>query len=350
MHVADRQSKSVAEVCHLFVAQAEAKVRDGRLGQSRLKSLTLAVEKSIVPAVGAKKIKELSVSDVEALFAKMQEGGRMSPRTARERVYVLKQVEDFAIKRQWLRAGVAAVASTDMRGLAKPKIKRFTIEQFGQLFRALDTTKRGGHARMYAMRSLVVNLAAFIGMRKGEVFGLTLDDIDLAEREIHIRHNLTAWDMLKSPKTARGLRSEILPAHIADMLAVYTRDFYIPNDRKLIFRGNCGTGFITTPNWHNIQWRPLLKAAGLWQADGDQFHFHALRHFQASWKAYKGMPVAEITESLGHATFDTTLGTYIGTLAGLPEKRDRRDALSSELLRRASVATIDSLAPGRRAT
>ena len=50
-----------------------------------------------------------------------------------------------------------------------------------------------------------------------------------------------------------------------------------------------------------------LRAVGLLHAE--QLHFHALRHFAASWMIENGLPLPEVASLLGHSKFDTTLQT-----------------------------------------
>lgn len=341
IHLADRDALTVKQVCEAFLTHSATRYKDGRIGRARLEMLKLVVENSIVPHLGRRKMKDLAVTEVEDWYRTLTADGGVSPRTGRERVYVLKQIEDFAIKRGLLRAGVAALAAQELRGIVKPPIKTFGLDQFGQLLRGLERRKWRGHERTHALLKCAVHLAAFCGLRKGEIMGLTLGNIDLGDRMLHIRHNLTAWDVLKSTKTRAGIRDETLPAHLADMLGEWVDKHYIPNERKLLFRNHLSAGFITTGHWHTTFWRPLLKASGLLQDDGDQFHFHALRHFKASWMAHNGVSATEIAESMGHASFDTTLQVYSHTLIPVRGRRARMDHLSDALLLTARGPTID---------
>ena len=76
-------------------------------------------------------------------------------------------------------------------------------------------------------------------------------------------------------------------------------------------------------NFHSQLWRPLLDHAGLGaSADDKRFHFHALRHFNASVMVDRGMPLPIVARMLGHSLVDMTLrvAERVGHLI-----RDRRD-------------------------
>ena len=147
----------------------EARMKDGRIGRDRFEMLKLVTGKSILPHLGRRKLKDLAVTEVEDWYRKITSDG-LSPRTGRERVYVLEQIEDWAIKRGLLRAGVAALAAQELRGIEKPPVKTIKLDDFGELLRALSYRRPRAHERTHAMRSCAVHLAAFCGLRRGEIF------------------------------------------------------------------------------------------------------------------------------------------------------------------------------------
>jgi integrase len=83
----------------------------------------------------------------------------------------------------------------------------------------------------------------------------------------------------------------------------------MPNDRGLIFRSSTGNQ-IHTQTFHK-PWKAFLEWAGFGgQAAGQSLRFHSLRHFHASYLQFRGMAPADVARQLGHAKYDTTLGTY----------------------------------------
>ena len=49
-------------------------------------------------------------------------------------------------------------------------------------------------------------LAVSIGLRRGEVCGLSWSDVNLENRTVHVRHNLDVYGNLRGPKTKAGIR------------------------------------------------------------------------------------------------------------------------------------------------
>lgn len=110
------------------------------------------------------------------------------------------------------------------------------------------------------MTKCLVHLAAFCGLRYGEILGLTIGAVDFEQRILRIRHSLTAWDGLKGPKTNSGQSDVPLPAHVADLIRAWMQDYYVPNNRELLFRTTLGQK-ITLATFQKGYWMLLLRRA-----------------------------------------------------------------------------------------
>ena len=143
-----------------------------------------------------------------------------------------------------------------------------------------------------------------------------------------VRHSLDRFDSLKGPKTASGVRDVPMSPHVRDLVADFIARYFIPNERGLVFTSNAGTGHLTVN--HHVAWKALLKRAGLESADN--FHFHALRHFCASWMVSNGMPIGEVARLLGHRTFDVTLQVYTHAMFDRAAQHEARDRVVSSFM------------------
>jgi integrase len=175
-----------------------------------------------------------------------------------------------------------------------------------------------------------VHLAAFCGLRWGEIMGLTVSALDLDGRAVHVWHSLTEWDELKGPKTRAGIRDVPVPQHLTVMLSDWLDRHYIDNDRGLVFRTPSGKR-ISAANFHAEYWQPLLARAGLLR-DTDNLHFHALRHFAASWMIQNALSLPEVASLLGHKKFDLTLQVYAHPISGGRQRSEAMDRMAASLL------------------
>lgn len=314
VHIAPENVRTVAQVAELFLRYQEARWRDGRIGQARYINLKVSVDASIIPLLGHRTISEITAADIEEFYAAMCRQGikrrkPVAPQTALTRVTMFNLMCSFAVRRGYLTKNVVPDATKQLAGIRRTVIQTFSSDEVKLLLTVADSRGHGCKHRPYLQTKCFVHLAAFCGLRLGEIFGLTIENIDMANRVIKVRHSMTVYGELKGPKSSAGLRDVPLPAHIHGHISEWIRLYYVENDAGLIFTpANGGTRRHTVFNLHN--WMGLLKRAGLWREGGDNYHFHALRHFAASWMIENGLPITDVASLLGHQKFDMTLQVY----------------------------------------
>ena len=169
----------------------------------------------------------------------------------------------------------------------------------------------------------LVKFAAGTGMRQGEVFGLTVDRLDMLRRAVHVDRQLVGLDgtrpMFGPPKTAASVRTIPLPRVVVDVLAAHLAAY--PTDR-LVFTLD---GLPVTRQRFGHLWRPVARQAGLSARSG----LHTLRHYYASLLIRHGESVKTVQVRLGHASAVETLDTYSHLW---PDSDDRtREAVDSVL-------------------
>jgi integrase len=129
----------------------------------------------------------------------------------------------------------------------------------------------------------LVVTAIHTGMRKGELLGLTWDAVDLINGFIH----------LKQTKNGRARNLPINSTLRSVLVGLRTRIdvpwvFHDRNGRRITDRFKPFEG--------------AVKKAGL-----VNFHFHDLRHTFASWLVMAGVPLAAVSELLGHTSLAMTM-------------------------------------------
>ena len=135
----------------------------------------------------------------------------------------------------------------------------------------------------------IVVFALSTGARKGEILGLTLDDVDL-ERGVAIFRDTKNTDTRSAP--ILGHLKEVLQGQIRWVKKNYKSMDPKP-PRRWLFPSQDGQKPIDIRN----PWEKARDAAGL-----VDFRFHDLRHSTASYLAMSGASQLEIAEVLGHRT------------------------------------------------
>ena len=139
--------------------------------------------------------------------------------------------------------------------------------------------------RNYAMMSMLI----FTGMRRGELIGLRLNDVSLAEKTVVVK--------------GKGGKFRAIP--LVDEVVSAVADW-------LEFRPACRHDYLFTtfhgnriyPSGMQRIWRGILDASGL---DPGQATIHTLRHSMATLLLQSGKcSLVEIQQLLGHSRLDTT--------------------------------------------
>jgi len=146
---------------------------------------------------------------------------------------------------------------------------------------------------------LPILLAAWLGLRLGEIFGLRWKDIDLKTGLIRIRQTQVKAGpgnyVLKSPKSDSGKRDLIAPKYILSMLKKHKKSQKVLRD--LIFDQK--------PDNFSRRFEYILKHLEL-----PKTRFHDLRHYHATMMLKHGIPDLYASKRLGHASVSTTKEIY----------------------------------------
>ena len=327
-HIAGRDKATVASCCQAFLETSDLRFQRGQIGQSRKVFFECVVRKHIGPHLGAKLMADLRWSDLDEWQRKLF---RLNPASINSVMVVLKLVEAHALKRGVLKKTVVREFKRDT-GSAKAKpIRTFDTDTMRALIAGAAQRPKQCRRRVKDLMECGLHLAAFCGLRLGEIMGLTLHNIDFGNRVVRVRHSLTNWDVLKGPKTTSGVRDVPMPSHVCDLLQSWMDKHFVQNSRDLVFRWRNGT-IVGPGNWRIHHWVPLLKTAGLWDEGGDQLHFHACRHFAASWMIEHGLALPDVASLMGHSKFDMTLQVYAHPIVGGNRRHEAFERMSGTLL------------------
>jgi integrase len=178
-------------------------------------------------------------------------------------------------------------------------IKGAGIEPAGE--RALPTLSQvNALAEVIAPQYRVfVLLAAFSGLRRGELLGLTRRDVDLLHRTVEVwrqrQETRGGNHLVGPPKTEAGRRTLVLPASVLPELEAHLERWVAPDADALLFSGARG-GPLRLCVWQR-EWNQARRSLGL-----DQVHLHDLRHVAGTLSAATGASTKELMHRLGHAS------------------------------------------------
>lgn len=190
------------------------------------------------------------------------------------------------------------------------KARYLSIEEEKRLWEALterDTELKDARARGNAFRhdrgyellpdlhnfaygdrlTALVTLSLKTGMRRGELFDLEWDDVDLRSKVVTVR-----GEIAKSSKTRH------IPLSPTALTALKNWKKQSPSRTGRVFPADDGGRLDNVKR----SWASLLKTA-----DIHRFRWHDMRHDFASKLVMQGVPLNTVRELCGHADLNTTL-------------------------------------------
>jgi integrase len=268
----------------------------------------------IVPALGHIKLKKLTPLHVQSLYGSKLESG-LSKRTVEYIHTVLHSALKQAVRWELVRRNV-----TDAVDPPRPERKERPTFSLAQARLFLETAWDDGWGALYV---LVIQT----GMRRGELFGLRWDDVDLGNAWLHVRQALAPdGKSFSLPKTAKGRRRiritpeavEALKKHRVAQHQERLKQGSVWRDHGLVFCSLVGTP-MNPDNFIKRQYKPLLRRAEL-----PYIRFHDLRHTFASLMMPNVKNPQIVQEMLGHSRISTTLDIYSHPSQDMQDEAVRR--------------------------
>jgi integrase len=257
----------------------------------------------VYPGLGEMPLDTVATGDIEALVRSWALSS--SPATVETRFRILSAVFGSAIRdRRLPRSPCEGVRlpRKSSRGALSP----ISTEIVLALREAMPT-----HLQAF------VTVGAGTGMRRGELFGLTVDRVDFLRKEIRVdrqlapgRGDLVAW---AETKTAASVRVIPVDDVVIEAVAAHLAE-HPTNGSGLVFRSAIGTPLRPSTLW--MAWNHAATSVG---TDATP---HDLRHYFASVLIRAGLSIKAIQRLLGHKSAVETLDTY-GHLMGDEDDRSR---------------------------
>lgn len=276
-----------------FAAFAErwlTEYAEPRLKESTLESYQRHFRLHLVPALGRYQLTSITTGRIEELVNELLAQG-LAPKSVNNALVPLKLCLKHAQRWGYLTANPAEpvqrvpVPHQEMRALSVDEVKR--------LLAAADPDAW-----------LLLTLACFTGLRRGELLALQWGDVDWRKAQLSVRRSLWKGKFI-GPKTKNAIRTVDLAPKVA--AALREAKPVRPADElagQLIFSAANGQP-LEPDNMVKRRFLPALERAEL-----PRVRFHDLRHTYASLLIQTGEHPKYVQAQLGHASITTTLDRY----------------------------------------
>lgn len=241
-----------------------------RLSPSTFVSYKAYVDVHFKPAFGNLKLNQINEIHIKQYMNdKLKE---LSTTTVRKHMFVLRRILEDALKHKNPARNIKIPAPNEY----KPHV--LTDEEFQKVHNAVKGTRD----------EIIVLLAAWCGLRRGEIFALKWDDINWQEGTIRIDESRAISEngyVDKQPKSKNGLRTVVAPEYLINLLAQYRKE------QKRITKRI----FPIRPDHYSSYFANLVRKKNL-----PNIRFHDLRHYHATWLYNQGIPDHYAAQRLGH--------------------------------------------------
>jgi integrase len=302
-----------------FKAYATQWLEAQTFDRSSYEATELRLRLHVFPVLGSMQLRQIKPSTIQALLR-----GFTMADTYRRVIFanvsavLAAAVDDELIAKNPCRAGSVKAPTISQR-----RVVPWTAQQVAALRDALPERYR-----------LAATLASGLGLRQGEVFGLSPDDVDFLRGTVEVRRQVKVFAnnrlVFALPK-GRKTRTVPLPGSVRDALAEHlanhravgvTLPWAEPDSEQ---RATVSLLLTTRErsalnrNYFNVSvWKKALAVAGVEATRTNGMH--ALRHWYASVLLDAGESIKALSEYLGHADPGFTLRTYTHLMPASAER------------------------------
>jgi integrase len=282
--------------------------------QSTIDTSRIHLEVYLIPRIGHLKMRELKRARIAALYSDLLQNGRtgagkhdatrpLSAKTVRNIAGTLHKALDDAVQLEIIPTNPADYV--DLPKWERPEITTWDSKQVAQFL----SYCLNNNDPLYALWRVL----AVAGLRRGELLGLTWDDVDLVLGEIKIRRARvvtgTGQVRVETPKTAAGRRVITIDPGTVDALA-RLKDAH---DNAAAALGGWTSPYLATdldgrpiyPKRLTDRFQATAQAAGV-----PVIRLHDGRHSNVTLGIEVGVPLEVMSTRVGHSRPSTTSDIY----------------------------------------
>jgi len=250
----------------------------------------------ILPALGTRRVNQITSGDVLLLRTKMLEAKR-SPVTVNDMLKILKLLVNFTVKQGLLKSIPFRIEFLRIQKKPRPVLPSHRVAEF---LKTVDASARNPQAK------IILRVMVGLGMRESEVLGMRWEWFDPAHRSYIVGK-------------AKGKEARVLPVPNWLWNAIHS----MPNPQLSgwVFPAEDGKP-------HRTQFCKKILQRVCEKLELGNVTQHRLRATFATLHAEAGTPITEIQGMLGHKDITTTM---IYVEQSLDAKRKAQDTLSGRL-------------------
>lgn len=248
------------------------------------------LDKHILPTLGRTELRNLQPAAVRAWYAKLTEApGQI---TAAKCYRLLRAICTTAVNDELIPTNPCTIRGGGQEPVEDREM--ITLDQLDKVLAAVEDRWRA-----------MILLAAWCGLRFGELAALRRDNLDLDAGLVTVMeaaaHLAGGGRHVGPPKSQAGKRTVAIPPHIIDAVRHHV-EAYASDPHGLVFTGPKGAPLRNSTFGRSV-WRPARLAADL----PEGYRLHDLRGVSATLAARSGATTRELMLRLGHSSPDMAM-------------------------------------------
>lgn len=293
---------TVAELSALYIEHARE--TRGLKEATTLKDYAATTRNHFAPFFGERPIQRIDPALIERFVkhlrstnGKGRRGGKpLSPKTVENYLTTLGTLFNFAVKKRWIAASPMLGVERPVAATTDAPIAELNFLEPHEVAGLAEAARPGEYHELD--RALYL-LAAYSGLRQGELRGLRWRHIDFGCSTIHVLESVTRGTR-SSPKGKRRRAVPLAPSAAQALLVLRAVSRWTAPDAPVFACPSTGGPMARAGLMR--RYRQALEAAGL----PVEFCFHDLRHTFGTTMARAGESLWRIQEWMGHADVETT--------------------------------------------
>ena len=281
------------------------------------------IEQYILPTFGRMRLRDIKTYHIQDFIMKLNsmprrdgKPGHIAPQTVKRYTTVLRSMLTMAYKMYYMDDDVGLSRRLTFPKERYQEVDVFTIEEAKAILTAVKTEPINIR--------LLIEIALFTGMRRGEIVGLKWSDINLDKQCLSVKRSIYKpkgeKSIEKEPKSHSSIRTIAIPNCLCITLQEYKeyQNSYALShgvawqNLDYIFTDEFGN--VMNPQTPTKQFSHFLVRHNI-----RHLKFHCLRHTSATLLLSNGCDIKTVSTRLGHSSIETT-DIYVHLLKEVDKK------------------------------
>ena len=267
------------------------------------------IEQHILPMFGRMRLRDIKTYHVQDFIMRLNsmprsdgKPGHIAPQTVKRYTSVLRSMLTLAYKMYYMDDDVGLSRRLTFPKERYQEVDVFTIEETKTILDAAKTEPINIR--------LLIELALFTGMRRGEIIGLKWSDINFDKQCLSVKRSIykpkSKKSVEKEPKSHSSIRTIAIPNCLCETLKEYKKSqeeysLSLATWQNLEYVFTDKNGNVMNPQTPTKQFSKFLDRHNI-----RHLKFHCLRHTSATLLLSNGCDIKTISARLGHSSIETT--------------------------------------------